>query len=626
MLYCVHGQWASGMHPTSTSRNSRRESRWLLTTRSALRTNPRILKKRWQVTLPAPPNHAVRFPHLHPITVQVLYNRGITDPAGVAAFLRGEGGEANPFDLKGMPAAVTRLRRALRAGEPIAVYGDFDADGITATALLVQTLRALGGHVRPYIPHRTDGYGLHKDALTQLAHDDIHVVVTVDCGVRAPEQVAHASQLGLDVIITDHHNVGPQLPEAVAVIDPKRTNRRYPFNDLAGVGIAYKLAQALLRSHRQVPVTTQEVRLEEDNLVDLVALGTVADVVPLLGENRTLVHRGLEHINRMERPGIEALCRQAGLRPGYVDATAIGYTLGPRLNAAGRLAHAKIAYQLLETTYPAEAERLAGELNRLNRKRQQVTLETQERARQLALGATDEASLLFAAAPDFAIGIVGLVASRLVDEFYRPAVIVEVGDKVSRGSARSIKEFNIIHALDECTDLLTRHGGHAAAAGFTVPNEHLDTLANQLRRLAAEQLAGMELTPALEVDAVVELSRMTQELQHELARLEPCGHGNPRPLFLSRNVRVQSQRAVGNDKHLKLVLSDGRVTWDGIAFRQGEWAGKLPARVDIVYHLEVNEWNNQRRLQLNVQDVRPAGHDATARLQPDQGGPESGEI
>ena len=581
--------------------------------------------KHWQVAPPAPPSHITHLAPLHPVIVQVLYNRGITSPTEAAAFLDGRGGEVNPFDLPEMSAAVTRLRQALRANEPIAVYGDFDADGVTATALLVQALRALGGHTRPYIPHRVDeGYGLHKEALTELAREGTRVVVTVDCGVRALPQVAHANQLGMDVIVTDHHSVGRQLPSAVAVIDPKRADSSYPFSELAGVGVAYKLAQALLRSHRQTPVTAQKVYLEEHDLVDLVALGTVADLVPLVGENRTLVHRGLERLNQMERPGIQALCRQSRLEAGQVDTAAIGYALGPRLNAAGRLAHAKTAYQLLETKYPAEAERLAGELSQLNQERRRITLETQERARQLALEAADKAPLLFAAAPDFPAGIVGLAASRLVDEFYRPAIVVEMGERVSRGSCRSIPEFSIINALDECADLLTQHGGHAAAAGFTISNKHLDTLAGRLRRLASEQLAGAELTPILSVDTEIELSQLSWELRQELDQLEPCGYANPHPLFLSRNVQVKNQRTVGNNgQHLKLWFSDGQTTWDSIAFRQGEWAGKLPDRVDIVYHLQVNEWNEQRRLQLNIQDIRPAGLDDIIRLWSDQGGTEA---
>jgi len=584
--------------------------------------------KHWQVKPSVPPDHFGRFPHLHPITVQVLHNRGINDPAQADAFLRGEGGEVNPFTLKGMNEAVTRLRQALRAGEPIAVYGDFDADGVTATVLMVQALRALGGQVHPYIPHRVDeGYGLNKAALDRLARQGVRVVVTVDCGVRSLVEVAHANRLGLDVIITDHHSVSEKLPEAIAVIDPRQTDDHDPLEGLAGVGVAYKLAQALLRSHHQVPVTTQNVRLEESDLVDLVALGTVADLAPLMGENRTLVHRGLARIKRMERPGVEALCRQAGLRPEQINAAAIGYTLGPRLNAAGRLAHAKAAYQLLETMYPAEAEQLAQELDQLNRKRQQLTLEAQARARQLALTAAEEAPLLFAAAPDFQAGILGLVAHRLVDEFYRPAIVVWEGKEISRGSARSIPEFPITRALDGCADLLLRHGGHKAAAGFTVRTKDLPELKARLLAAAAEKLGGQELMPVLTVDVEVPLQDMTWQLWEELQQLRPFGQGNPEPMFLSRNVHVQRQWGVGSDgQHLKLILSDGQSAWEAIAFRQGEWTNKLPDRVDIVYHLQVNEWNDQQRLQLNVQDIRPAGlEDAIARLRSVRGEAGSGD-
>jgi len=558
--------------------------------------------------------------------VQVLYNRGVTDPHEARAFLNGDGGEGNPFDLAEMPTAVTRLRQALRAGEPMAVYGDFDADGVTATALLVQTLRALDGHVHPYIPHRVDeGYGLHTDALTMLAQHGIRVVITVDCGVRSLPEITHANSLDIDVIVTDHHSVGPELPAATAVIDPKRHDSQYFFHELSGVGVAFKLAQALLRSHRQTPVTKREVRLEEKDLLDLVALGTVADLVPLVSENRTLVHRGLAQINRRERPGIEALCRQSGLKNGVIDARTIGYVLGPRLNAAGRVAHAKLAYQILETKYPAEAERLAIELDQLNYERRQLTQDIQQRARHIALAEDDDPPLLFAAAPDFPAGIVGLVASRLVDEFYRPAIVVEIGPEESRGSARSIPEFHITQALDECADLLTRHGGHAAAAGFTVPNQHLDQLTSRLRAMAAQQLTDREPTPTLSIDAEVQLSQVSGGLYQELTRLEPCGYANPSPLLLSRNIQVQNQWAVGNaGKHLKVTLSDGTIIWDGIAFRQGDWAGKLPDRIDIVYHLEINHWNNTSQLQLNIQSIRPTGWDDAVTQEFNPGGSEPG--
>lgn len=561
--------------------------------------------KRWQVSPPAPPGHIARLSHLHPITVQVLYNRGIVAPDDVAEFLAGGGREGDPFDLDDMPAAVTRLQQALRAGDPIAVYGDFDADGVTATVLLTQTLLALGGSVQPYIPHRVDeGYGLNKEALTRLAQEGIRLVVTVDCGVRSVEEVAYANRLGLDVIVTDHHSVGNDLPPAVAVINPKRPDNRYPFTELAGVGLAYKLAQALLHN---VPPPPAPFHLKENDLMDLVALGTVADLAPLLGENRTLVRLGLKSINQTERPGIQALCRHAGLQPGRIDTLAIGYALGPRLNAAGRLAHANTAYRLLETPYPAEAEQLAEELNRLNDERQQLTKATLERARQQALDTADDAPLLFAAAPDFPAGVVGLVANQLVEEFYRPAIIVEMGNQVSHGSARSIPEFHITRALDTCADLLIRYGGHAAAAGFTVANENLSALTARLRAIAREQLAGAELIPTLTIDAEVELSQISGRVYQELAQLEPCGYANPHPLFLSRNVQVKHCRVVGSDgKHLKLKLYDRGITWDAIAFRQGEWAADMPTHIDMVYHLELNEWNGEKRLQLNIQDMRAA--------------------
>lgn len=571
--------------------------------------------KRWQIAPPAPRSQLDRFPDLHPLIVQVLYNRGIIEPGAVSAFLEGEGDDVNPFAMPGMNKAVSRIRRALRRDEPMAVYGDFDADGITATALLTQTLEALGGRVRPYIPDRVEeGYGLNDGALETLAEAGVDLVVTADCGVRAVHEVATANELGLDVVVTDHHSVGPRLPDAVAVIDPKRDGRgsrggaKGSFDELAGVGVAYRLAQALLRSHRQTPVNHREVSLRAEDLLDLVALGTVADIVRLRGENRQLVRRGLERINEMERPGLRALCRQAGLKRGAVDSTAIGYVLGPRLNAAGRLGDAEAAYRLLVTSDPAEAERLAVKLDGLNRERQRLTREAHARARQMVLEAEGDGLVLFAAAPDFLPGIVGLVASRLLDEFYRPTVVVEMGEGISRGSCRSIDRFHITRALEACDDLLIRYGGHAAAAGFQAANENLEELEERLREIAADQLRDEDLTPVLVADADAPLSAMSWDLLEALSALEPCGCDNQQPVFVSRDVRVQRRRAVGREgRHLKLSLSDGAATWDAIAFRQGAWAAHLPPVIDLAYHLELNEWRGRRSLQLNVQDIRPAG-------------------
>jgi single-stranded-DNA-specific exonuclease len=560
--------------------------------------------KRWQIAPRVASSIIARFPNLHPLIVQVLYNRGITTPEQAEAFLAPDALMGNPFQMRGVNEAVERVRRAIRAGEAIAVYGDFDADGVTATALLVQVLRSLGARAKPYIPHRIDeGYGLNLDALQQLKDDGVRVVITVDCGVRSLDEVAFGTRLGLDMIITDHHAPTETLPDAFAVIDPKQPHCKYPTKDLSGVGVAFKLAQALLRVHARVPLNNQ-APVSEDALLDLVALGTVADLVPLTNENRALVQRGIARLRASERPGIQALIRHAALKPELLDAGHIGFTLAPRLNAAGRLEHALMAYDLLTTIYPDEAEALAQKLEETNRERQRLTSDLTTRARERVAARAETDTLLFVTDPEFLEGIVGLIASRLVDEFYRPAIAVHRGETASRGSARSISEFNIVAALDECRDVLVRHGGHAMAAGFTVRNENLPALEERLREIAARQLSPAELAPTLSVDAEASLSEMNWALQKSLEQLAPFGYGNREPIFVSRNVLVREARLVGTE-HLKLMLSDGQIVWDAIAFRQGSWLGNLPQRIDVAYQLDARTWNGETRLQLNVKDIKP---------------------
>jgi len=343
-------------------------------------TSPR---KRWEIMPPAPAELLASFPDLPPLIVQLLYNRQIRTSDEIEAFLTRSFALDNPFLLKGMNEAVTRLRQAIRTRETIAVYGDYDVDGVTATALLVPTLRALGAQVIPYIPNRMDeGYGLNNAALDALAGQGIRIIVTVDCGVRSVAEAAFARRLGLDLIITDHHAVANELPSAVAVIDPRREDDRYPFKHLAGVGLAFKLAQALLRAERQVPVSKVKTLPEEEDLLDLVALGTVADLAPLIGENRTLVSRGLEKLREARRPGVAAMLEEAALQPDQVGTTAIGFMLGPRLNAAGRLDNAIASYNLLTTPSVEEATALAQQLGAQNRERQQLMTEMVERARE----------------------------------------------------------------------------------------------------------------------------------------------------------------------------------------------------------------------------------------------------
>ena len=552
-----------------------------------------------------PPSHLAHFPHPSPLIAQLLYNRKITDPGEARSFLQGGELEPNPFRLKGVTEAVSRLRRAIRRGEPIAVFGDFDVDGVTATALLVQTLSALGAKVQPYIPHRVEeGYGLQLEALRHLYRQGVRVLVTVDCGIRAISQIKRARR-GLDIIVTDHHHVGVQLPPALAVINPKQPGCSDSLKDLAGSGVAFQLARALLRANARAPLG-EPVTLQEEELLDLVALGTVADVVPLIGENRVLVTRGLERLNQPQRAGLQALLNQAGVQAGQVTAMSIGFILGPRLNAAGRLDTAMLSYQLLTSPSLEEAKPLAEKLEAINRDRQQLTRETLEQAQEQVM-AEPLPPLLFAAHESYHPGVVGLVASRLAEEFYRPAVVVKIGEELSRGSARSILEFHITKAFDECANLLERHGGHSAAGGFSIRNENLPAFREQLLTIAQRELEDKELVPKLDIDLEVELREVDWATQALVEQMEPCGKDNPRPLFLSRRVQLREARAVGREgHHLRLLLSDGRAVWHGIGFGLGSWAGGLGDRVDIVYTIEVNEWNEERRLQLNVQDLRPS--------------------
>ncbi len=557
-----------------------------------------------------------RMSHLHPLLAQILFNRGITEPEEADAFLTGRVRFTDPFRMRGIPTAVERIRAAIRAREPIVVYGDFDADGVTATALLVQTLSALGAVVRPYIPHRVDeGYGLHRDALDRLAAEGARLVITVDCGIRSAPEVAHGNALGLDMIVTDHHSIQRDahdrdlLPPALAVINPKQQGETYPFADFAGVGLAFKLAQALLLAEGREPLLSRPPALQERDLLDLVALGTVADLAPLLGENRSLVQRGLAELNKPRRPGIQAMLEEARLAPGKVDATAIGFVLGPRINAAGRLDSAGLSYNLLTAADTFTARPLAGRLGELNKDRQDRTQQLVDLAKERIGQSTGERYLYLVADRGFHPGIVGLVAGRLAEELYRPALVAEVADDETHGSARSIPEFNITAALDACRDLLIRHGGHAAAAGFAVANENLPALQARLEAIAEEELAGQDLAPSLAIDAEVSLAEFDFALVKQLALLEPCGYANPQPVFASLGLEVVSARPVGAEgKHLKLQVRAPRspAIWDAIAFRMGEWFSGLPRRVDLAYAIEINEFNGRSTLQLNVKDIRPA--------------------
>ncbi len=563
--------------------------------------------KRWIIPPPITAAARAELQKFPPILQQLLFNRGYATDAGARAFLRAETNfDTDPRQMLDMEVAVQRIRFALENHEPIAIYGDYDVDGVTATALLVQTLRALGGDVRGYIPNRfEEGYGLNKDAFDTLQAQGVKLVISVDCGIRSPDEAAHARKIGLDLIISDHHHPDVDLPEALAVINSKREGDPYPDKDLAGVGIAFKLAQALTASLQ--PPDADELLA---SLLDLVALGTVADLAPLTGENRMLVRRGLQRIRATTRQGLFALANVAELSLPKTTAMNIGFVLGPRLNAAGRLESALAAFDLLTTQDVFTAGTLAQQLDVQNRQRQALTRQIQEQAEVLALADEPDAHLMFAVHPDFNSGVVGLAASRLVETFYRPAVVGQVGEETTRCSCRSIPEFHITEALDQCKDLLVRHGGHAAAAGFTVRNENLPTLRARLKEIAFKQLAAQDLRPSLSADMEVPLAEMKSEVLKYLDYLQPTGYGNPDAVFVSRGLTVCKIRTVGADaKHLKMTVTDGGVTYDAIGFRLGPLLPELPmgTKVDVMYTFETNEFNGRVSLQLNLKDVKRTG-------------------
>jgi single-stranded-DNA-specific exonuclease len=566
------------------------------------------MPKRWQIapTLTPQTNEALaKFPA---ILRQVLFNRGYATFAKARAFLKAETDfDTDPFQMTGMKEAVERIQRAIEQKEPIAVYGDYDVDGVTATALLVQTLLVLGGNTQAYIPNRMDeGYGLNPKALDYLKAGGVGLVITVDSGIRSPAEATYARSIGLDLIISDHHQPAEgELPFALAVINPKQAGDRYPEKDLAGVGVAYKLAQALL-GEREKPGSNFQL----EDLLDLVALGTVADLVPLVGENRLLVRKGLQKIRETKRQGLFSLAAVSDLVLARTTAISIGFILGPRLNAAGRLESALAAYDLLTTTDIKQAGELSQQLNNQNRLRQELTRKIQYEAEAIVQADDPDSPLLFAVSPEFNSGVVGLAAARLVETYYRPAVVGQVFEEegITRCSCRSIPEFQITQALDQCKDLLIRHGGHAAAAGFTVSNENLEMLKNRLKAIAQEQLGSKDLRQTLNADAEVPLSNLQFELLKYLDYLQPTGYGNPEAVFVTRNVRVTHSRTVGTEgKHLKLSLTDGHVTFDAIGFRLGHLQSELPLNVDLIYTFESNEYNGRTTLQLNFKDVKAAG-------------------
>lgn len=538
-----------------------------------------------------------------PLTAAVLCSRGYTDPNEARSFLDASAPLNDPLELRDMEQAAQRLRLALSRGEHIAVFGDYDVDGITATCLLTEFLRSQGGKVTCYIPGRIEeGYGLNNGAIRNLWEQGVSLIVTVDCGITANEEAEFCRELGVDLIITDHHECKEQLPCAVAVVDPHRKDRTYPHTNLAGVGVAFKLASAIVGS--------QEVILERFS--DLLCLGTVADVMPLVGENRVFVSRGLKALEEAPRPGLAALMAECNCEGKPITANLLGYTIAPRINAAGRMGQVELATELFLTTDPQEAKHLARSLCQLNRQRQEVEAEIYEQAEQMLEDRAPCAIVL--AGEQWHQGVVGIVASRLAEEYGCPTYLICLEGEKGKASSRSYGGFNLFASLEANAHLLESYGGHELAAGFTIGRAFVEPFRQAVMKLAGDFAESGLRKAALEVDCQVEPEMLTEKNVAALEQLEPCGSGCPKPVFSMDGVRVEHVSEVGGGRHLRLRLWKNGSFFHGIFFSvTAERAGIAPGDlIEIAFTPQINEYRGMRSVQLNMVDLRPDSQSRSA--------------
>lgn len=585
------------------------------------------MSKRWVVAPPIPSLEAVQFPEIHPVILPILWNRGVRTQPEIDVFLGPDWSRDifSPGEFTQMGAAVERIFRALEAGEMITVHGDYDADGVCGSTVLMSTLREIirqfptfsQASISIFLPHREkDGYGLSVKTVEHLHRNEkTKLIITVDCGISSNEAIARARELGIDVIVCDHHQMPPVLPEGAILLHPLVPGETYPNKKLCGTGVAFKLACALIeraRSYQVTGTTTHPHRVTgtpslgdgyEKWLLDLVAIATVTDVMPLVGENRLLEKFGLVVLNKTKRVGLTALLKAAGLEGKPLDTWSIGFQIGPRINAAGRMNHANAAYNLLMCEDAAEAEQLALALNISNSERQKASEELYQAAK-AQLGEVGERRILFAVGDGWSVGLVGLVAGKLSNDYGLPVFVIgknEAGMYV--GSGRSLHGFDVTAAMKNCASTLVRFGGHPQACGMSTDSE---AKLQEFRRLMSEQAAAYfaehDPTPTLPIDAEVQLAAIDWTLVEQMEQLEPFGEGNPKPLLLARGLSVNQIDTVGGDgAHLRLTAGGKKF----IGFRFGGWMQKLKIgdKIDVVFEVGVNEWNGNREIQLRIVDL-----------------------
>lgn len=566
------------------------------------------MKKTWIIKNEADERYKLQFKEYDDIVVQMLYNRGIKNKNEAEEFFDPQyEGLLNPFLLKDMDKAVKRIIEALDKNQNIVIFGDYDVDGITATAVVYKILEKLKAKVSFYIPHRiNEGYGLNKKAIDFLVSKKTNLIITVDNGISNKEEVSYAKKKGVDIIITDHHEVPKVLPSAIAVVNPKRPDSKYPFRDLAGVGVAFKLVNALVA---EINKKKKKEVISEGHLkwyLDLVALGTISDIVPLIGENRIITNFGLIVLTKSKNIGLRSLEKVAGIELKNGSPYMVGFQIAPRLNAAGRMAHAATALELLLTEDEGEAGVLAMKLDKLNRERQESISENISSLKKEFIGKSIE-NIILLKNEKWTAGIIGLIAGRISEEYGRPVFCMAEEGGIIKGSVRSSVELNVIETLAIFEKTFISFGGHKGAGGFSLKTENYELFEMQVLQYGRNKIKDEELSVALNIEKQIEFKDISPSLYKEIKKFEPFGSNNEEPIFLTQGVKVKEAKKVGKEStHTKLKLTKDGKEFSAILFNHGEMGDKLyyGKEMDIVYKLSENEWRDKKTLELKIEDLK----------------------
>lgn len=537
---------------------------------------------------------------LNRIVANMLVKKGLEKDEEIETFLNPKRGSfGNPFEMPDMDKAIDRIIEAIKNNEKIIIYGDYDADGITSSTILKRFFKDIGTDVDVYIPNRlTEGYGMNKEAIKNIAERGFNLIITVDCGITGIEETELAKQLGMDVIITDHHEPGEDIPKAIAVVDCKRKDNKYEFRELAGCGVAFKITQAL----------SQKLKIDENTCLkylDFACIGTISDIVPLVGENRTIAKLGLLLVEQKRNVGIREIINISGIKK--IDATAISFGISPRINACGRMGHHEEALGLFLTDDPIKARKLAQNLEMYNKKRQDIEKNIYKEALELAKNEENNKCLVLAK-ENWHHGVIGIVSSKITETFYKPSILICIEGEDAKGSGRSIKGFDLHEAVLKCGDKLTNYGGHSMAIGVSLKTNNIKKFKKEFLEYANKNIMEEDLNRVIEVDEVITSKDINIESIKQISIMEPFGEANFEPLILYKNLKINSIRTLSEGKHIKLSLQDESINIDAIGFNLGELAEQyqIDDRIDVIGNIGINSFNNTEKVQITLKDIRRA--------------------